>query len=150
MSPTGRAARPRTGDSDCVVSGGGRHSVPCPRTSGGTPTCSSPTSSAAALDEASYPGAPPDAKPAPTVTKGDNDDEIVITRANGEVFVVKRRVRAKVFTRPGRPRVGFCSDDDRVFSRLAWCEGTQGTIEVGANVQGAFKDLINKVFTQIN
>src|SRR5262249_7654939 len=60
------------------------------------------------------------------------------------------KVRAQVLTRPGRPRVGFCTDDKRVFFRLSWCEGTQGTIDFGANPQGAFKDLMEKVKDQIN
>jgi hypothetical protein len=33
---------------------------------------------------------------------------------------------------------------------LCWCEGTQGTIDFGANPQGAFKDLMEKVFDQIS
>jgi hypothetical protein len=93
---------------------------------------------------------PPDTAPAPTVTAGADADEIIITRGDGTTFHVRRKVRAKVFTRPGRPRVGFCSDDERVFFRVAWCEGTQGRIDLGANPQAAFKDLIDKVFTQIN
>ncbi|MCI0428832.1 MAG: hypothetical protein L0Z46_12540 [Nitrospiraceae bacterium] len=46
--------------------------------------------------------------------------------------------------------MGFCSDDERVFFRLSWCEGTQGTIDVGANVPGALKNLLNTVVGQIN
>jgi hypothetical protein len=87
--------------------------------------------------------------PAPKVTPGDNSDEIVVTRADGTRFRVRRRVRARILTRPGRPRLGFCSDDERVFFRLMWCEGTQGTIDAGANVQSAFKDLLDKVLNQI-
>jgi hypothetical protein len=92
----------------------------------------------------------PPARPAPTVTRGRDDDEIIVTRADGTKFHLRRRVRAKVFTQPGRPRVGLCSDDERVFFRLCWCEGTQGTIDFGANPQGAFKDLMEKVFDQIS
>ena len=88
--------------------------------------------------------------PAPKVTPGDNSDEIVVTRADGTRFRVRRRVRARILTRPGRPRLGFCSDDERVFFRLSWCEGTQGTIDAGANPQGAFKDLLDKVMGQIS
>jgi hypothetical protein len=108
-----------------------------------------PESYPEAYDE-TYPEAPPDTTKPPTVTAGANADEIIVTRADGTRFFVRRKVRAKVFTRPGRPRAGFCSDDERVFFRVSWCEGTQGTIDAGANVQGAFKDLIDKVFTQIN
>ena len=87
--------------------------------------------------------------PPPKVTPGVDSDEIVVTRADGTRFRVRRRVRAKILTRPGRPRLGFCSDDERVFFRLMWCEGTQGTIDAGANVQSAFKDLLDKVMNQI-
>src|SRR5262245_12994071 len=92
---------------------------------------------------------PPDVQ-APTVTAGADADEIIVTRADGTRFHVRRKVRAKVFTRPGRPRVGICSDDERVFFRLVWCEGTQGRIDAGANLQGAFKDLLDRVFKQIS
>ncbi|MEP6915130.1 MAG: hypothetical protein ABJC89_05765 [Acidobacteriota bacterium] len=105
-----------------------------------------------ALSEAdeAYAEGPPDPTKPPTVTAGANADEIVVTRADGTRFIVRRKVRAQVLTRPGRPRAGFCKDDERVFFRVSWCEGTQGTIDIGAKVQGAFKDLIGKVFTQIN
>jgi len=94
--------------------------------------------------------APPDADKPPTVTQGANADEIIVTRADGTKFHVRRTVRAKIFTRPGRPRIGVCSDDKRVFFRIAWCEGTQGRIDLGANPQGAFAELMKKVFTQIS
>jgi hypothetical protein len=93
---------------------------------------------------------PPDTGKAPTVTPGSDADEIIVTRADGTRYHVRRKVRAHVLTRPGRPRVGFCTDDERVFFRLAWCEGTQGRIDAGANPQGAFKDLIDKVLNQIS
>jgi hypothetical protein len=93
--------------------------------------------------------APEDA-PAPTVTPGADKDEIIVTRADGTRFHVRRKVRAKIFTQPGRLRTGWCTDDERVFFRLAWCEGTQGTIDAGANPQGAFKRLLDKVIDQIN
>jgi hypothetical protein len=88
--------------------------------------------------------------PAPTVTPGSDPDEIIVTRADGTRYHVRRKVRAQVLTRPGRPRAGFCGDDERVFFRVSWCEGTQGTIDVGANVPGALKDLLNTVVGQIN
>ena len=87
--------------------------------------------------------------PPPKVTPGVDSDEIVVTRADGTRFRVRRRVRARILTRPGRPRLGFCSDDERVFFCLMWCEGTQGTIDAGANAQSAFKDLLDKVLNQI-
>jgi hypothetical protein len=92
----------------------------------------------------------PETDPAPTVTPGANADEIIVTRADGTKFHVRRKVRARVLTRPGRPRAGICTDDRRVFFRVSWCEGTQGTIDLGANPQGAVKDLMDKVFTQIS
>jgi hypothetical protein len=91
----------------------------------------------------------PDA--APTVKEGADKDEIFVTRADGTRFVVRRKVRAKVFTKSGGPpRVGVCSDDERVFFRLKWCEGTQGKIDIGANAQGAIKALLEKAAEQIN
>ena len=102
---------------------------------------------AEAIQEA-YPEAP-DA--APKVEQGVDKDEIVVTRADGTRFIVRRKVRSKLFTKSGgSPRVGFCSDDERVFFRLAWCEGTQGKIDIGANAQGAIKKLLEKVSEQIN
>jgi hypothetical protein len=86
----------------------------------------------------------------PTVTDGRDKDEIIVTRADGTKFHVRHRIRAQKLTRPGAPRVGFCHDDKRVFMRIAWCEGTQGTIDVGANPQGALKDVIDKALGQIN
>lgn len=94
--------------------------------------------------------APPDTKQPPMVRAGADDDEIIVTRADGTRFHIRRKVRAQLLTRRGRPRAGFCSDDERVFFRVSWCEGTQGTIDAGANPQGAFKDLIDRVFNQIN
>ena len=88
--------------------------------------------------------------PPPTVKTGRNLDEIIVTMADGTRYYVRRKVRAQVLTRPGRPRAGFCRDDRRVFLRLSWCEGTQGTIDVGADVPGALKDLINTAVGQIN
>ena len=87
---------------------------------------------------------------APVVTPGRNPDEIIVTRDNGMRYRVRRKVRAQVLTRPGRLNVGFCSDDERVFGRMSWCEGTQGTIDVGANVPRALKDLLNTVAGQIS
>ena len=86
----------------------------------------------------------------PTVAAGRDKDEIIVTRADGTKFHVRHRIRAQKLTRPGAPRIGFCHDDRRVFMRIAWCEGTQGTIDVGANPQGALKDVIDKALGQIN
>jgi len=88
--------------------------------------------------------------PSPKVTPGRNADEIRVTREDGTLYVVRRKVRAHLLTRSGGARVGFCSDDERVFFRLAWCEGTQGTIDVGAYVPAALKSLISTVVGQIN
>ena len=92
----------------------------------------------------------PDSEETATVEPGRDDDEIVVLRGDGTRFRVRRKVRAQVLTRPGRPRAGFCRDDERVFFRLSWCEGTQATIDVGANPQGALKDLLRTVIGQIN
>lgn len=83
------------------------------------------------------------------VTKGRDANELLVELADGTKYRVRRKVRAQVLTRPGRPRIGFCKDDKRVFFRLSWCEGTQGRIDMGANPQGAFKDLMDKVMSQI-
>jgi hypothetical protein len=87
--------------------------------------------------------------PLPTVEKGRDDDELIVTVADGTKYHVRRRIRAQVLTRPGRPRAGFCKDDERVFFRVGWCEGTQGRIDVGGNPQGAFKKLMDDVMQQI-
>lgn len=100
--------------------------------------------------EAEEPPTPRPPTQPPQVTPGADDDEIIVTRADGTRFRVRRKIRAQVLTRPGRPRAGFCSDDERLFFRVSWCEGTQGTIDVGANPQGAFSDLMNRVIGQIN
>ncbi|MEO8076578.1 MAG: hypothetical protein ABI818_09640, partial [Acidobacteriota bacterium] len=62
-------------------------------------------------DEA-YAEGPSDPTKPPTVTAGANADEIVVTRADGTRFIVRRKVRAQVLTRPGRPRAGFCKHDE--------------------------------------
>lgn len=85
----------------------------------------------------------------PTVKDGRDADEIIVTLADGTRYYVRRKVRAQFLTRPGRPRVGFCRDDKRVFFRLAWCEGTQGTIDAGADAPAALKELLNTLTSQI-
>lgn len=85
---------------------------------------------------------------APVVTPGKGPDEIIVTRDNGTRYCVRRKVRAQVLTRPGRLRTGFCWDDKRVYGRLTWCQGTQGTIDVGANLPDAAKRLLNTVIDQ--
>ena len=37
-----------------------------------------------------------------------------------------------------------------MYFRFAWCEGTQGTIDIGANPQSAFSNLVNTLINQIN
>ncbi len=86
----------------------------------------------------------------PTVEDTKDPDEIIVKLADGTRYRVRRKVRAKVLTRPGRPRLGFCKDDKRVFGRVSWCEGTQATIDFGANVPEALKNLLNNVVGQIN
>lgn len=77
-------------------------------------------------------------------------DEIIVVAKDGTRYHVRRKIRGRVVTRPGRPRAGFCIDDDRVFLRVAWCEGTQGTIDAGANAPAAIRKLFNDVATQIS
>src|SRR5262249_819316 len=55
-----------------------------------------------------------------------------------------------VLTRPGRLRAGFCWDDERVYARATWCEGTQGTIDAGANLPGAARRLLETWVDQLN
>ncbi|MBN1605373.1 MAG: hypothetical protein JW940_02010, partial [Polyangiaceae bacterium] len=88
-------------------------------------------------------------EPEPTVTAGRNADEIIVTRADGSRYHVLRKVRAEVLTRPGRPRLGLCRDDKRVFLRVAWCEGTQAAIDAGANIPEALRNLLDTVAGQI-
>jgi hypothetical protein len=88
--------------------------------------------------------------PPPTVTKGKNDDEIIVRRADGTRYVVRRKVRARVVLNPGRFRTGLCWTAERVFGRATWCQGTQGTIDVGTNLPGAAKRLLDTVTDQIN
>ena len=92
----------------------------------------------------------PDPVPAPTVTETKNVDEIIVTRADGTRFRVRRKNRVQAWTNPGRLRTGFCSDDKRVLFRMAWCQGTQGKIDFGANAQGALQKLLTDVMGQIN
>ena len=84
------------------------------------------------------------------VSPGRNDDEIIVTRADGARYHILRKIRVQIPQRPGRPRAGFCGDDERLFFRISWCEDTQGIIDMGANVPGAFKKLLDKVVGQIN
>ena len=86
----------------------------------------------------------------PTVLDGKEADEIIVKLADGTRYRVRRKMRAKVLTRPGQPRLGFCMNDERVFGRVAWCEGTQARIDFGANVPAALKNLLNNVVGQIN
>jgi hypothetical protein len=88
--------------------------------------------------------------PKPTVAKGKNEDEIIVTRADGSRYVVRRKVRARVVLDPGRFRTGLCWTDERVFGRATWCQGTQGTIDVGANLPAAAKQLLDTLVAQIN
>ena len=85
----------------------------------------------------------------PSVAAGRHDDEIIVTRADGTRYHVRRKVRVQVLTRPGLPRVGFCADDERVYGRASWCEGTQGTIDVGANLPAAARQLLDTLSDQI-
>src|SRR5262249_27590586 len=91
-----------------------------------------------------------EADPPPTVTDGRDPDEIIVTRADGARYHVRRKVRAQVLTRPGRLRAGFCWDDERVYARATWCEGTQGTIDAGANLPGAARRLLETWVDQLN
>jgi len=92
----------------------------------------------------------PGPDPAPTVKQGADKDEIIVTRADGTVYHVRRKVHVQILEKGRGLRTGFCSNDERVFFRLAWCEGTQGRIDVGANPQDAFKKLLDKIVDQIN
>lgn len=84
------------------------------------------------------------------VKPGRDPDEIIVTRADGTRYHVRRKVRVQVLTRPGRLRTGFCWGDERVFARATWCEGTQGTIDAGANLPGAARRLLDTLVDQIN
>jgi hypothetical protein len=87
---------------------------------------------------------------APTVTDGRDKDEIIVTRADGTRFHVRRRKHGQNVIDHGRVRAGLCHDSRRVYLRVTWCEGTQGTIDVGANPQGALQDALNNTVQAIN
>ena len=59
------------------------------------------------------------------VSDGRDKNEMVIERPDGTKYHVFHRIRAQKLSRPGAPRAGFCRDDERVYLRFAWCEGTQ-------------------------
>jgi hypothetical protein len=84
------------------------------------------------------------------VDPGHDDDEIIVTRADGTRIHVRRKVHTVVVSDPDRLRGALCKDSNRVFLRLTWCRGARGTIDVGANPQGALKQLMNKVSGQIS
>ena len=84
-------------------------------------------------------------KPQPTVTPGRDANEIVVELPDKSRYRVTRSVRARREIDPGRARLGLCHDDKRVFLRVAWCKGTKGRIDVGANPQGALGDLVGQI-----
>ena len=84
-------------------------------------------------------------KPQPTVTPGRDANEIVVELPDKSRYRVTRSVRARREIDPGRARLGLCHDDKRVFLRVAWCKGTKGRIDVGANPQGALTDLVGQI-----
>ena len=84
-------------------------------------------------------------KPQPKVTPGGDDNRIEVELPDGSRHRVTRRVKARKVVDPGRLRADLCSDSKRVFLRVAWCQGTKGTIDIGANPQGALEDLVQKI-----
>src|SRR5829696_2507266 len=82
------------------------------------------------------------------VSDGKRENELVVKRPDGTRYHVFHRIRAKKMSSPGAARFGLCHDDERVYFRFAWCEGTQGTIDVGANPQGALKKTIDTAVGQ--
>jgi hypothetical protein len=86
----------------------------------------------------------------PTVTDGQDQNELIVKRADGTRYHVRRRKRGQKIIDHGRVRAGLCYDSRRVFLRIQWCEGTQGTIDIGANPQGALKDALNNTVQAIN
>lgn len=85
------------------------------------------------------------AKPQPKVTPGGDANTITVELADGTRYRVTRSVRARRVIDPGRARLDLCHDDKRVFLRVAWCKGTKGRIDIGANPQGALEDLIDGI-----
>lgn len=92
--------------------------------------------------------APPASPSANKVSAGRRENELVVETPDGTKYHIFHRIRAQKLTRPGAPRAGLCHDDERVYLRFAWCEGTQGTIDVGANPQGALKKTIDTAVSQ--
>jgi hypothetical protein len=103
-----------------------------------------------AIEDAEFAEAPADTKQPPTVTPGVDSNEIIVTRVDGTRFHVRRKVRTVAVIDPDRLRTGFCADDKRMFFRARWCKGTQGTIDVGADVPAAAKKLVTDLVNQIN
>jgi len=84
-----------------------------------------------------------------SVAPGADANQLRVVLDDGSRYRVTRRVRARNAIEPGRPRFGLCHDDKRVFARVAWCRGTRGRIDVGANPQGALEELLDEVGKEI-
>jgi hypothetical protein len=91
---------------------------------------------------------------APQVTSvervADNDHQVIVWLNDGTRYRVTRSPTGRrVIFDPDALRVRLHSDDERVWMRIAWCRGTRGEIDVGANPQEALSDLMQKVGREI-
>jgi hypothetical protein len=76
----------------------------------------------------------------------DNADQVIVWMDDGTRFRVTRKpVGQRVISDPGAPTISLESDRNRVWMRIAWCRGTRGQIDVGANPQGALSHLMQDI-----
>lgn len=88
--------------------------------------------------------------PQATSTTRLNDHELRVRLDDGSTYRVKRRVRAREVIDPGDPAISFHRDRERVWMRVAWCQGTKGQIDIGANPQGAAEQLLQRIGREIS
>ena len=79
-----------------------------------------------------------------------NADQVFVSMGDGSRYRVTRSPAGRrVVADPGAPRITLESDNQRVWMRVAWCRGTRGQIDFGANPQGALAQLMNTIGTTI-
>ena len=87
-----------------------------------------------------------------TESVGDDKDKLKATLSDGSVYLVERKREVVPYTdsewQP--PKLSTGSDDDRVYAQLDWCTGSRGQIRIGANPQGALKELGQTITDTIN
>ncbi|QEC47534.1 hypothetical protein FSW04_08055 [Baekduia soli] len=91
------------------------------------------------------PAPAPPAAPTVVSTQPAGDHQVLVTLDDGARYRVTRRVKARRVTDPGAPKVTFHGDKERVWMRVSWCEGTKGSIDVGADPQGAAEQVLQRI-----